>query len=76
MIHELDLVILARDIDEHGLKRGDVGTAVHCYEDGSAFEVEFSTAQGKTIAVLTLPSCDVQPMQGEKILHVRGLASA
>ena len=75
MIRELALVVLARDIEEHGLKQGDVGTVVHCYRDASAFEVEFVSAEGKTIAVLTLTAADVRPMQGKEILHVRGLAS-
>ena len=75
MIHELDLVALTRDIPEHGLQSGDVGAVVHCYKDGAALEVEFVTAAGGTIAVLTLDSTDVRPMQGEQILHVRELAS-
>jgi hypothetical protein len=76
MISELDLVVLARDIPEHGLQCGDVGAVVHCYKDGAALEVEFVTAGGKTIAVLTLGSADVHPMQTGQILHVRELASA
>lgn len=75
MIRELALVVLARDIEEHGLKQGDVGTIVHCYKDASALEVEFVSAEGKTIALLTLTSADVRPMQGKEILHVRGLPS-
>ena len=76
MIRELDLVSLARDVPEHGLQAGDVGTVVHCYRDGLAVEVEFITAAGKTLAVLTLDATDVHPMQGGQILHVRELASA
>jgi hypothetical protein len=75
MIHELDLVALAREIPEYGLQSGDVGTVVHCYKD-RALEVEFVTAGGNTIAVLTLDVADVHPMQGRQILHVRELASA
>jgi hypothetical protein len=70
------LVALTRDISEHGLQSGDVGAVVHCYEDGAAVEVEFVTAAGSTIAVLTLASADVRAMQGEQILHVRELAPA
>ena len=76
MIHELDLVVLTRDVPEHGLQSGDVGTVVHCYKDGAALEVEFVTAAGTTIAVLTLGPADVHPLQGKQILHVRELASA
>jgi hypothetical protein len=76
MIRELELVALTRDIPEHSLQSGDVGTVVHCYKDGAALEVEFVTAAGKTLAVLTLGSADVHPMEGKQILHVRELASA
>jgi hypothetical protein len=38
-IVELDLVALKRDMPEHGLRKGDVGTVVHCYADGRAFKV-------------------------------------
>ena len=35
-MNELELVVLKRDIPEHGLARGDVGTVVHVYADGAA----------------------------------------
>ena len=78
MIRELDTVVLTQDLDKHGLKQGDVGVVVHCYNGDSAdqFEVEFVTAEGRTIAVLTLSSSEVRPMQSGEILHVRALASA
>jgi len=76
MIHELDAVVLTRDVDEHGLKRGDVGAVVHCYGDGAAFEVEFVTAEGRTVAVLTLNERDIRPLGERDILHVRELAVA
>jgi hypothetical protein len=71
MIHELDTIVLSRDLKEYGLTRGDVGAVVHCYTDNKAFEVEFVTGEGKTIAVATLSSSDIRPMQREEILHVR-----
>ena len=74
MIRELDTVVLSRDIEEHGLKEGDVGAVVHCYSDGAAFEVEFVIAEGKTVALLTLTQADIRPMNGGEILHVRQLA--
>lgn len=76
MIRELDTVVLTHDIPEHGLKGGDVGAVVHRYHDRGAFEVEFVTAEGKTIAVLTLTESDLRPMEGGEILHVRQMASA
>lgn len=40
MIREHDLVVLERDIAEHHLVKGNVGTVVHCYAGGDAYEVE------------------------------------
>lgn len=74
MISELDTVVLMHDIDEYELKKGDVGAVVHCYTDGKAFEVEFVTAEGTTIAVLTLTEADIRPMIKSEILHARDLA--
>ena len=76
MIHELDTVALTRDFDEHGLKAGDIGAVVHRYKDDTVFEVEFVTAEGATIAVLTLDLADVRPLGGKEVLHVRELARA
>jgi hypothetical protein len=39
-INELDAVALTCDQPEHGLVRGDVGTAVLVHGNGVAFEVE------------------------------------
>lgn len=76
MIRELDTAVLTHDVAEHGLIRGDVGTVVHCYSDGTAFEVEFVTAEGKTVALLTLTPQDIRPIGGGEILHVREQAPA
>ena len=76
MIRELDTVVLTRDLAEHGLQAGDVGAVVHGYRDNAAFEVEFVTAEGRTVAVVTLTPADIRPMAGKEILHVRELASA
>ncbi|GAB4506364.1 MAG: DUF4926 domain-containing protein [Anaerolineales bacterium] len=76
MIRELDTVVLTKDLEAYGLKRGDVGAVVHGYADGKAFEVEFVTGEGHTIAVVTLSEADVRPMRPEEILHVRALAPA
>jgi Domain of unknown function (DUF4926) len=70
-MEELDLVVLTHDIPEHGLQQGDLGTIVHRYTDGQAWEVEFVTAEGRTVAVLTLTRANVRPMGSQEILHVR-----
>jgi hypothetical protein len=74
MIKEHDLVVLKHDILEHGLRAGDVGAVVGRYEE-DGYEIEFVSAAGKTLAVLTLTETDLRPMNGAEILHVRDLAS-
>ena len=75
MINELDTVVLLHDIDEFDLKEGDIGTVVHVYKNNAAYEVEFITGEGETIAVLTLTSDDVRAMGEREILHVRPLVA-
>ena len=52
-INELDVVALAEDLPERGLRRGQVGTVVMVHAP-NVFEVEFSDNQGKTYAMLAL----------------------
>lgn len=75
MIHELDTVVLSHDIKEHNLRRGDIGAVVHCYENNTVFEVEFVTAGGNTIALLTLTQDNIRPIRNAEILRVCELAS-
>lgn len=72
-MNEHELTVLTRDIPEHGLTRGDVGTIVHVYSGGEAYEVEFILASGETVAVLTLEPDDVRPRSGQEILHTRSM---
>jgi hypothetical protein len=76
MIKELDTVVLSRDLPDYGLRRGDIGAVVHSYKEGEAFEVEFITGHGETLAVVTLKTKDVRLMDDKEILHVRKLAAA
>ena len=74
MIKECDMVVLTHDVNINGLTEGDIGVVVHCYSDGRAYEVEFVTAEGKTLAVLTLTAEDVRLMKEKEILHAREVA--
>lgn len=76
MMEEYDLVVLTHDFEELELKSGDVGTVVLDHKENKAFEVEFATADGRTVAVLTLTVEDVRPMRQKEILHVREYAPA
>ena len=71
MINELDLVVLTKSIPEQGLKAGDVGTVVHVHKKGEAFEVEFLTLHGETVAIATLEASQVRPVQKREITHAR-----
>lgn len=75
MIEELDTVVLTRAVEEHSLAAGDLGTVVFRYPEGEAFEVEFITAEGDTIAVLTLDPSDIRPLADGEILHARKVGS-
>jgi hypothetical protein len=71
----LQCVVLQRDLPEQGLRSGDLGTIVETYEpDG--LEVEFVTATGETIAVLTLTERDVRKISAEDVLATRSSQSA
>ncbi len=74
MIQELDTVILTRDVPQQGLRSGDVGTVVLIHRDGAAYEVEFVTLGGETIAVVTLSADAVRPITGREIAHARAVA--
>ncbi len=75
-INELDAVALTCDLPEHGLQRGDVGTAVLVHGDDVAFEVEFVGYDGHTVALLTLESSQVRPLHASDTPHARTLAAA
>jgi len=68
--HELDTVVLLRDVPEAGLRAGDLGAVVLVY-DAEGLEVEFVTASGRTQALLTLPTSDVRPVRDDDLLAVR-----
>ncbi len=72
-MQELDVVVLTCDLAVYGLRRGDIGAIVHRYADGAAYEVDFVTAAGATVAVVTLDATDVRSVGVSEILHVRPL---
>jgi predicted transcriptional regulator len=76
MIKEHDRVVLKTAIAAEGLEAGDVGTVVHVYKDGLAYEVEFTTLDGKTAAVATVEAAQVRPIGSREINHARALAPA
>ena len=75
MIKEHDRLVLAVDVPSEDLVAGDVGTIVHVYRDNQAYEVGFTTLEGKTAAVVTLEVSQVRPVGKREITHARELAS-
>jgi len=74
VIRELEMIALARDIPEFGLKAGDIGCVVLIHGGGSGFEVEFATITGDTLAIITLPPDALRPVKGNEIPHARAVA--
>lgn len=76
MFEELETVILKHDLKEYNLKEGDIGAVVNVYDSGKAAEVEFVTATGRTVALVTLNLSDVRHVKKNDLLHVREFATA
>jgi hypothetical protein len=68
--HELDSVVLTRDLPEAGLRVGDVGAVVYVYAP-DAFEVEFVAPSGETVAVRTVSAEDVRIAGDDDMLAPR-----
>jgi hypothetical protein len=75
-IKEHDCVVLTKNLPEESLEAGDVGTVVHIHKDGAAYEVEFVTLAGRTVAVATVEASDLRPVGKRDISHVRELQAA
>ncbi len=75
MIQEHDCIVLTQDISNDGLQAGDVGTVVHIHGDHAAYEVEFITLTGQTIAVTTVLPTQLRPVSSRDVSHVRELAA-
>lgn len=70
-ITEHDRVVLKEPVPSERLEPGDVGTVVHVYADGVAYEVEFTSLDGHTEAVVTLQPDQVRPVSRRDIVHAR-----
>ena len=76
MMKEHERVVLKTALPAEKLEAGDVGTVVHVYRDGRAYEVEFTTLEGKTAAVVTVEAAQVRPVGKREITHARELQAA
>lgn len=73
MIREHDCIVLTSNLPEDGLQAGDVGTVVHIHDAGVAYEVEFMTFTGQTVAIATVEASQCRPVSVRDISHVREL---
>ena len=73
MIKEHECVVLTQDLPDADLQAGDVGTVVHIHREGVAYEVEFITLTGHTVAVTTVQASQLRPVSGRDLSHVREL---
>ncbi len=71
---EHDRIVLTDDIADTDLKAGDVGTIVHVYPNGEAFEVEFLALDGHTAALATVLPSQVRPVARTDITHAREIS--
>ncbi len=76
MIREHECIVLTPDLPAEGLHTGDIGTVVHIHRGATAYEVEFMTLAGETLAVVTLLPAQVRPIARRDVAHVRELAAA
>jgi hypothetical protein len=74
MIQELDRIVLAIDLQEYGLKEGDIGTVVLVHQRDKGYEVEFMTLDGETVAVISLFPAQVRPIGRREIAQSRVMA--
>lgn len=75
-IKEHDCVVLTKSLPLENLEAGDVGTVVHIHKNGAAYEVEFVTLAGDTVAVATVEASEMRPVGKRDISHVRELQPA
>jgi hypothetical protein len=71
MLSEHATVVLTEALPHLGLEADDVGVVIHVYRNGEAYEIEFLTLNGDTIAVETLLSHQVREARRADIPHVR-----
>lgn len=75
MIREHDGIVLTEDMPAEGLQAGDVGTVIHIHQDAAAYEVEFMTFTGQTVAVATILPNQLRPVTRRDLTHVRHLTT-
>ena len=70
-----DRVALACDLDDHGLKRGDVATIVdkvpHPTGGPEGLVLEVTNALGDSVQVVVVTESDIEPLSANEVFAVR-----
>lgn len=74
MLDEHSRIVLTEDVPGEGLQAGDVGTIVHVYGAGKAYEVEFFSLGGQTVAVATVEANQLRAASNSDVTHARPMA--
>jgi hypothetical protein len=72
-------VVLARDLPEHRLKRGDIVEPAehHFAPDGTeGYSAEAFNALGDTLAVITVADSALEPLREDEVVCARAQAAA
>jgi len=74
MIKEHQSVVLKEDVSAENLRKGDIGTVVHIHGENIGYEVEFNTAEGEEIAIVSLSPQQVREFSERDVYAVREMA--
>ena len=70
-----DRAVLMKDLPADGLRAGDVGVVVEHYDargdSPEGYELEFFSARGETVAVVSVPATAVRVAESHELLTVR-----
>jgi len=70
---EIEVVASVYDWPEFDVLKGDIGTLVHVYNAGEAYEVEFiDPKEGYLIALLTMGPDDIRKPAPDELVARRG----
>lgn len=70
-MHEFERVALTHDLPRHGLSAGNVGMIVHVFGDHKGYAVEFVTFSSDLVALASVYSQQIRPLQNDEIASAR-----
>ena len=72
-------VALRRDVEEHGLRKGDVAMFIDRVPHPTGGEpgvvLEVFNAVGESLSVVAVKESDIEPLRADEVLSVRSLAA-